>query len=152
MALLLCISIVLGLVAVVFTLQGLFVRLQNEADLLDFDTIAFVTSIVLSILIIIVDSIFERTVISLNDFENHRTQTEYEDNLIRKFFVVKIFNSYSALFYVAFIKQFISNQVCYRGNCFNDLVETLRVMFLVDLFARAFNEVILRIVRFLIVS
>ena len=40
----------------------------------------------------------------INDFENHRTETEYENALIVKTFVFEFFNSYSTLFYIAFVK------------------------------------------------
>jgi hypothetical protein len=42
--------------------------------------------------------------IKLNNFENWRTDTEYEDNLIAKTFVFQFVNSYAALIYIAFIK------------------------------------------------
>ena len=40
----------------------------------------------------------------LNDLENHRTETEHEDALIMKAFFFQFSNSYSALFYIAFVK------------------------------------------------
>ena len=41
----------------------------------------------------------------LNDFTNFRTETEYEDALIIKTFCFQFFNSYTALFYIAFVKS-----------------------------------------------
>jgi hypothetical protein len=43
--------------------------------------------------------------VKLNDFENHKTQTDYENALIAKSFIFKFFNSYNTLFYIAFFKQ-----------------------------------------------
>ena len=40
----------------------------------------------------------------LNHWENHRTQTEFEDALILKTFTFQFINSYTSLFYIAFIK------------------------------------------------
>ena len=37
--------------------------------------------------------------------ENHRTDTEYEDNLIAKTFMFQFVNSYASLIYIAFIKE-----------------------------------------------
>jgi hypothetical protein len=45
----------------------------------------------------------------LNDWENHRTRTDYEDALIVKTFAFQFINSYIALFYIAFIKAFRVN-------------------------------------------
>lgn len=39
--------------------------------------------------------------------ENHRTDTEYEDNLIAKTFMFQFVNSYASLVYIAFIKEHI---------------------------------------------
>ena len=41
----------------------------------------------------------------LNNWENHRTQTEYDDALIIKTVVFQFVNSYILLFYIAFIKS-----------------------------------------------
>jgi anoctamin-10 len=43
----------------------------------------------------------------LNKNENHRTDTEYEDSLILKLFAFQFVNSYAALFYIAFIKEYM---------------------------------------------
>eukprot|EP00298_Acanthocystis_sp_HF-20_P010790 c19048_g2_i1.p1 GENE.c19048_g2_i1~~c19048_g2_i1.p1 ORF type:complete len:776 (-),score=283.97 c19048_g2_i1:55-2343(-) len=40
----------------------------------------------------------------LNDFENYRTDTDYEDALISKVFLFQFINSYISLFYIAFVK------------------------------------------------
>jgi len=40
----------------------------------------------------------------LNDLENFRTETEYNDSLIVKTFIFQFFNSYLSCFYVAFVK------------------------------------------------
>jgi len=46
--------------------------------------------------------------VKLNDYENHRTQSDYENALIGKSFIFKFVNSYNTLFYIAFFKQFDS--------------------------------------------
>ena len=40
----------------------------------------------------------------LNNFENHRTQIEYEDSMIFKQFVFQFINYYFLLLYIAFLK------------------------------------------------
>jgi len=41
----------------------------------------------------------------LNDWENYRTQSEYENSLIVKLFLFNFVNSYTTLFYIAFVKS-----------------------------------------------
>lgn len=48
--------------------------------------------------------IYSLVAVRLNDWENHRTQTEYEDALIIKTFCFQFINSYISLFYIAFLK------------------------------------------------
>ncbi len=55
----------------------------------------------------VLNIVYTRVAIYLNDYENHRTDTEYEDNLIAKIFGFQVINSYSQIVYVAFIKVFI---------------------------------------------
>jgi hypothetical protein len=43
----------------------------------------------------------------LNDYENHRTNTLYEDQLIVKHFLFQFVNSYISFFYIAFVKVFL---------------------------------------------
>ena len=43
----------------------------------------------------------------LNIRENHRTVTQYEDAYILKLFAFHFVNSYSALIYIAFIKEYM---------------------------------------------
>jgi len=56
--------------------------------------------------IIIFGELFVGTARSLNDAENHRTETDYEDALIAKTFLFSFINSYTVLFFNAFITLF----------------------------------------------
>jgi hypothetical protein len=48
----------------------------------------------------------------LNEFENHRTDTDYENALIAKSFLFKFVNSYNSLFYIAFFKNIGAGDTC----------------------------------------
>lgn len=89
--------------------------------------------------------------VKLNDAENYRTQTTYENNLIIKKFAFEVFNNYTALIITAFFKGpyfkcdggFSSD----TGDCLADLEELLVIIFLtryalalVGAFARPINE------------
>mmetsp|Transcript_6963 Transcript_6963/g.9760 ORF Transcript_6963/g.9760 Transcript_6963/m.9760 type:complete len:488 (-) Transcript_6963:45-1508(-) len=65
------------------------------------DTIA---SIMNAVQIQVLDQLYTRLAIYLNDNENHRTDTQYQDSIIAKLFVFKFVNSYASFVYIAFIK------------------------------------------------
>ena len=52
----------------------------------------------------------------LNNLENYRTETEFEDALIVKSFLFRFFNAYTSLFYIAFVKG-IDVEVPDRFGC-----------------------------------
>eukprot|EP01129_Flabellula_baltica_P010422 TRINITY_DN4400_c0_g1_i3.p1 TRINITY_DN4400_c0_g1~~TRINITY_DN4400_c0_g1_i3.p1 ORF type:complete len:602 (-),score=97.09 TRINITY_DN4400_c0_g1_i3:6-1811(-) len=70
-----------------------------------------------AVLIIILEKIYRKVAIALNDWENHRTATQYEDHLISKLFLFQFVNSYIALFYVAFFKPYSSWLFGYTIEC-----------------------------------
>lgn len=47
----------------------------------------------------------KKTAEGLNDYENHRTETAFEDALIAKVFIFNFINTFMVVFYVAFIQQ-----------------------------------------------
>jgi hypothetical protein len=57
--------------------------------------------------------------LALTDWENHRTDVEYENALVFKLFVVQFLNSYATLYYVAFFKAFFEG--CENDRCVEDL-------------------------------
>ncbi|CAH1250457.1 ANO1 [Branchiostoma lanceolatum] len=56
------------------------------------------------IVILILDEIYGSVAAFLTNLECPRTETEYEDKLIFKLFLLKFVNSYASIFYVAFFK------------------------------------------------
>ena len=65
---------------------------------------------------------------TLNNWENHRTRTAYEDNLIFKTFAFQLFNYYGALAYTAFFKH-MSEQGCQDGDCMMETRQLLLIIF-----------------------
>ncbi|KAL1500636.1 hypothetical protein AB1Y20_013285 [Prymnesium parvum] len=65
---------------------------------------ALVASILNVLWIQIMNNFYRKLARTLNDLENFRTETEYNDLLILKTFFFQFFNSYLSCFYVAFIK------------------------------------------------
>jgi hypothetical protein len=60
-----------------------------------------------AIQIFVLNSVYKSVAQKLNDFENHRTESEYENNLIVKVFLFQFVNSFSSFVYIAFAKRFI---------------------------------------------
>jgi hypothetical protein len=69
--------------------------------------------------------------VSLNDRENHRTETLYEDSLIAKIFLFEFVNNYSSFFYLAFFAEVMND--CPpddQGGCMVPLAVNLAVIFI----------------------
>ncbi|XP_013418581.1 anoctamin-7 [Lingula anatina] len=67
-----------------------------------FGTIA--SSLMNAISILILGKIYDKIAYILTDWENHRTQTAYDDALVIKLFAFQFANSYASLFYIAFFR------------------------------------------------
>jgi anoctamin-5 len=62
-------------------------------------------SVLNGISILILKQVYNRLAWKLTDWENHRTQSAYEDSLIVKLFAFHSVNSYASLFYIAFFRN-----------------------------------------------
>ena len=49
--------------------------------------------------------VYDKVSVALNSWENHRTETQYQDSLITKSFIFEMVNNYFALFFIAFLKE-----------------------------------------------
>eukprot|EP01036_Dinobryon_divergens_P024443 gene24443-32892_t len=104
---------------------------------------AYVTATVLVVCITVVGDAFFAVATYLNDFENHRTDTEYEDSLILKVSVFYILNSYTYLTFIAFVKPVLGYK-CVMGSCYEELSNTLLILLSYSLFAGVLKEIIIR--------
>jgi len=57
-----------------------------------------------SVMIIIFDAIYKKVSQFGNDWENHRTDQDYQNNMIAKSFVFRFVNSFASLFFLAFVR------------------------------------------------
>ena len=74
-----------------------------------------VASTINAVSIVILDAIYKRVAVKLNDWENHRTQSEYDSALILKSFMFMFVNNNAVVFYAAFWLQDLNRlfaQVC----------------------------------------
>ncbi|RUS78017.1 hypothetical protein EGW08_014234 [Elysia chlorotica] len=71
-----------------------------------------VSSILNAVSILLLGKVYDMLAVKLTDWENHRTQTRYDDALIMKLFAFQFVNSYASCFYIAFFRG--------RGSIFKD--------------------------------
>ncbi|GFN81556.1 anoctamin [Plakobranchus ocellatus] len=71
-----------------------------------------ISSILNAVSILILGKVYDMLAIWLTNWENHRTQTRYDDALIMKLFAFQFVNSYASCFYIAFFRG--------RGSIFRD--------------------------------
>jgi len=64
----------------------------------------YITGILSTVWITVMNLVYKQVAVKLTDLENHRTETSYENTLIFKTFVFQFANSYTTLFYIAFVK------------------------------------------------
>eukprot|EP00484_Ammonia_sp_Unknown_P001543 CAMPEP_0197021758 /NCGR_PEP_ID=MMETSP1384-20130603/2689_1 /TAXON_ID=29189 /ORGANISM="Ammonia sp." /LENGTH=1232 /DNA_ID=CAMNT_0042449663 /DNA_START=24 /DNA_END=3722 /DNA_ORIENTATION=+ len=71
----------------------------------------------------------------LNEWENYKTETEYENNLIIKIFIFRFINSYATLYYIAFFRRWEPDEVlaCTAEECMEDLAAQLGTIFITQL-------------------
>lgn len=67
----------------------------------------------------------------LNSWENHELPSEYSDNLTIKLFLFQFVNSYTSLFYIAFVKRDVEG--CEDDNCIDELTLQLATIFITNL-------------------
>jgi hypothetical protein len=126
------ISIVLGLVVGLFVLR-LILTNNRTLVVLNVQTGGIIVGILNAVEIQIANVIYGMIAIRLNDFENSRTDTEYADSLIAKTFIFQFVNSFSSLFYIAFVKPFINDIDPCLINCMSELQTGLSTIFLTRL-------------------
>nr|KAG5698674.1 hypothetical protein BaRGS_022562 [Batillaria attramentaria] len=93
------------------------------------------------ILIMAVGRVYEKLALKLTQWEMHRTQTEFEDQLTFKVFIFQFVNFYSSIIYIAFFKGRFSgypghynrlfglrSEECNNGGCLIELAQQLGVI------------------------
>jgi hypothetical protein len=88
--------------------------------------------------ILIMSLIYNKVSILLNEFENHRTEVEYENSLIIKTVIFQFVNNYAGLFYVAFMKKGLEESC--DGSCMDELQSLLSIVYISRLFLENFTE------------
>ncbi|OMJ67651.1 hypothetical protein SteCoe_35128 [Stentor coeruleus] len=122
------IIIVLAIVVAIFRLR---VYMKSTNDLKDYGSI--VPAIIYAIQISIFDVIYSKVSVWLNNLENHETTNDHNNNLAFKLFLFRFINSYCGLFYIAFIKMYLSTDQCTNNGCMWDLGLQLTIIFITNM-------------------
>ncbi|XP_023612040.1 anoctamin-6 isoform X5 [Myotis lucifugus] len=99
-------------------------------------------SLISFVIIMILNTIYEKVAIMITNFELPRTQTDYENSLTMKMFLFQFVNYYSSCFYIAFFKgKFVGypgdpvywlgkyrNEECDPGGCLLELTTQLLII------------------------
>ena len=89
----------------------------------------YVAVILAAIQIQIFNGYFKPWVEEANDWENHQTDTAYEDAKIKKTFYFQMFNNYGYVIMTAYVKDIIFG--CYDADCLLDIQTALVGIFFV---------------------
>nr|KAI8757561.1 anoctamin-6-like isoform X1 [Biomphalaria glabrata] len=117
-----------------------------------------VTSSVLNALsITILVHIYDKLALYLTEWENHRTQTDYDNALIVKLFAFRFVNSYSSCFYIAFLREYVGIlekdyvDTCH-GSCMSQLTVQIMVLIITSMVPKFLIDIGYTIVRSVFLS
>eukprot|EP01038_Epipyxis_sp_PR26KG_P011021 gene11021-14802_t len=125
--------IILFLVLIVIAVIALIFTIRIEIALSGFEIggvgmASIIASILIALQVQILNAYFGDVALSLNNYENYRT-----DALIAKTFSFQFVNSYASLFYISFVKPYIQQTDPCVGSCMLELQTTLGTIFLTRL-------------------
>ncbi|KAK6747060.1 hypothetical protein RB195_000352 [Necator americanus] len=96
----LCVVFMFATMLMVFQVQDAADFYFGKSSLLFW--ICYLPMVVYALMIVISDKLYRQLALFLNDFENYRTDDEYEDFLISKIVIFQFVTAFGSLFYIAF--------------------------------------------------
>ncbi|XP_060682951.1 anoctamin-7-like [Hemiscyllium ocellatum] len=142
-----------SLIAVVIYKTWARLRITTSNSIESFLLTTVGASLLNVVSIIILGKVYHIIAVKMTDWENHRTQTNYNDALILKLFAFHFANSYSSLFYIAFLRK--SNQKFFQligltdfedncsvlNNCMSELGVQVVILMIFKLFPKLFTDI-----------
>ncbi|ETV84103.1 hypothetical protein, variant [Aphanomyces astaci] len=95
-----------------------------------------------SVQITVLNMVYRWVANVLNAWENHRTDVEFENNLITKVFLFQFCNSFASFFYIAYVKHYVGDP-CIDNNCLGELRLQLFILFGMQVVVGNLVEVVL---------
>ncbi len=143
---------VVGLVAISIVTVGYIYVLKNDilSSLIGNINAQYVASALNGLQIAFYNTIYNSIAIYLTEYENHRTESQFEDALISKLFVFQFVNSYASCFYIAFIAEYLqvpagspkgSVGACGGPDCMDILSQNLIIVFAVQIFTGSLAKI-----------
>jgi hypothetical protein len=105
---------------------------------------SIIATLMNTVVIVVLNMVYQGVAISLNDYENHRTDTQYEDYLISKIFSFQLVNTFAGLTYVSFVKTYLGIHCTKNDNCTGDVAASLSTVFLSAMVTRAILQIFVR--------
>ncbi|XP_052821331.1 anoctamin-7-like isoform X2 [Mya arenaria] len=141
--------VVMMTLVIIFIIAVIMYRVLVSIPLFENDTtraraqiIASMSAAVVNLIVImILGRIYEKLALKMTQWEMHKTQTEFEDQLTFKVFIFQFVNFYSSIIYIAFFKgRFVGypghytkffglrSEDCNNGGCLVELAQQLAVI------------------------
>lgn len=93
------------------------------------DSLAFtIVGVANAVQIKIFNYLYNHVALYLNNLQNYEYSSQYNDALALKLFLFQFVNSYTSLFYIAFIKTYFEG--CVQDNCIDELASQLASIFI----------------------
>lgn len=138
------IMFVLGvIVSILYLRKALYELWEGESTFL-VTMSTLIPSIVNAFQIIIFNQIYSTLAYKLTNYENHKTQSEYEKALIIKTYIFQFLNSFNILFYFAFAKRIITGCIgadetgvmrrSFTNLCTDELANQMRSIMIIAIF------------------
>ncbi|XP_067841513.1 anoctamin-7-like [Heptranchias perlo] len=115
-----------SLIAVVIYKTWARIRITTSNSIESFLLTTVGASLLNVVSIITLGKVYHIIAVKMTDWENHRTRTNYNDSLILKLFAFHFANSYSSLFYIAFLRR--NNQKFFQLIGLTDLEDNCGVL------------------------
>ena len=119
-----CISCVFVAVAGIFIYRGLLKKSGEKSA-------GMICGLINAVQIKIMNIIYTKVAVKLNEWENHETESQANDSYAVKLFLFRFINSYISLFYVAFLKNYVES--CGETGCMGELRMQLGTIFVTNL-------------------
>ncbi|XP_048774144.2 anoctamin-4-like isoform X2 [Ostrea edulis] len=116
-------------------------------------TSSIISAVLNAVSILILGKIYELLAFKLTEWENHRTQTQYDDALITKMFAFQFVNSYASCFYIAFFRGrfsvfgYTDECVGDKGTCMSQLSFQVLILMIIRPFPRIAKDLIIPLIR-----
>ena len=109
-------------------------------EVVDNNYFAVLAGVLNLLIIVIFGSAYQGLAEKLTEWENHRTQTEWEDSLIIKSFAFQFVNNYFTLFYIGILRQSTKSDKCMDPSCMDEITMQLLIIFTGKTLAKKFVD------------